>query len=142
MKKKVTEYVKKAVAIAAMAAAVVTVVPRMAEAGTSSDSGCTVNPTGYHAYRFYCVGFSRYTDTDKHKSYDNFLDRLLDKNYKWCTIKYIYHNGIEKCQYCGKPTSVFAEHCDNESHTLCDLGLVDYGICNGLGSDVTVITCD
>ena len=141
MKKNFKEYVKKAVAVVAMAAAVVTVVPQVAEARTPSDAGCTGNSSGYHAYQFYCVGFSRYTPSGSHIYYESTWDMLFNRdNSKECIIQYVYHNGIEQCQYCSKPTSVFAEHCDNAIHKSCGKGNVDYGYCNGLGSQVTIIT--
>lgn len=134
------KFLKNAAAVVAMAAAVIVTVPALAKAGTAPEKGCEVNPTGYHDYRYYCIGFCDYTETT-HKHYDSFWDQLVgNDNYIICTIRYPYHGSSEKCQYCGKNTGVLAKHCDNEIHLNCGQGTIDYGYCNGLGSDVTVIT--
>lgn len=140
MKKKVTEYVKKAVAIVAMAAAVVTVVPRMVEAGTPATTGCTGNTsTGYHNFRFYCGGFET-VEKLTHTYYARPIVDRINKNPSTCTYKKAIHSSVEYCSYCGKHTGVKGTHCDNYFHQDCSIGTVDYGYCNELWNDVTVIT--
>lgn len=139
MKKNFKEYVKKAVAVVAMAAAVVTVVPQVAEAGTPYETGCTVNPTGWHAYRFYCAGFDS-LEILTHTYYARpIADRIAD-NPSTCTYKKANHSSMESCCYCGKVTGVWGTHCDNFFHLDCNIGTVDYGYCSELWNDVTIIT--
>ncbi len=134
------KFFKNVAAVVALVAAAIVTVPALAKARTAPEKGCGVNPTGYHDYRYYCIGFSDYTETT-HKHYDSFWDQLVgNDNYIICTVKYPYHGSSEKCQYCKSITGVIAKHCDNEIHMNCGKGTIDYGYCNGLGSDVTVLT--
>ncbi len=138
MKKKFAMYVKKTIAVAAMAAAVVTVVPNVAEAGTSPTKGCTVNTsTGYHIYQFYCRGFD-HIETMTHTG--KIRVSLFKTEKVECTYKVPYDIGSEHCEFCNHYTGVWALHHDTAYHQQCDLGNIDYGICTGLGSRVTVIT--
>lgn len=130
--KKVNKVLKRAMAVVAMAAAVAVTVPSLAMAGTAPDKGCTGNTsTGYHNYRFYCIGF---------KSKETLNHRYLTLDgWKTCMYEIAEHGSRERCEYCGKNTWVTGTHCDNEFHD-CSIGTVDHGYCNGLGSDVTFVT--
>ncbi len=131
------KFLKNAAAVVAMAAAVIVTVPALAKAGTAPEKGCGVNPTGYHDYRYYCIGFES-TETYTHKYYANPLELITGAS--TCTYTLAYHGSREQCQYCKRSTGVQARHCDNEFHKNCSQGNVDHGYCNGLGSDVTIIT--
>ena len=134
---KFAKYVKKAIAVVMMAAAVVTVVPKVAEAGTSPTKGCTVNTsTGYHIYQFYCRGFD-YIETLTHTGK---VGSWFSRKDVECTYKVVYDEGSEHCEFCNHYTGVWANHCDTVYHQQCNWGNIDYGICTGLGSRVTVIT--
>lgn len=127
-----------------MAAAVVTVVPNVAEAGTTPTKGCTGNTsTGYHDYRFYCMGYDHSTEYT-HKYHESFWDDLFDgksdKKAKDCTYVVVYHSSREWCKYCGQATQVREYHSDNEFHRNCGKGNIDHGYCSTLGNDVTIIT--
>lgn len=139
MKKRFATYVKKAIAVGAMALAVIAVVPKVAEAGTAPTKGCSGNTsTGYHSYQFYCRGFD-HIESPTHTYYKG-IDNLFKKNPQICTYKVVYDIGSEHCEYCGGYTGVWALHHDTAYHQNCGQGNIDLGICTGLGSRVTVIT--
>lgn len=136
---KFAKSVKKALAVVAMAAAVVTVVPNVAGAAvtTTPNKECPANKAnGYHIYQFYCRGFDRIeTLTHTGTVREWFTSKKVD-----CTYKVVYDEGSEHCEMCNYYTGRWADHCDTAYHQQCDLGNIDYGICTGLGSKVTIIT--
>lgn len=140
MRKKVSKALKRAMAVAAMAAAVAVTVPSLAMAGTAPDKGCTGNTsTGYHDYRMYCLGFSHYT-TGQHKNYATVLDRILKTdNWSWCNTRMIYYGTKEICQYCGKLTGGRGSHEQMLIHLDCDMGSESHNLCTGIGCDVTFL---
>ncbi|MGN0324926.1 MAG: hypothetical protein ACI4DW_01350 [Lachnospiraceae bacterium] len=133
------KFLKKAVAVVVMAAAVVATVPGLAQAGTYPTKDCPKASNGYHSYRLYCMGFSYYT-VGTHKVYDSVWDRIFQTDdYTICNVKYTYHESMETCEYCREITGVRGSHGEAAIHMNCGEGIVTSGYCNGPGSDVTFL---